>query len=73
MVAVGEESGEPVHMLSKLSEYYDLEIKKEPRTLNEFYRSTRYSIDGRYYRVYRCCDDPPHLRGKPITKRLICF
>ena len=28
MVAVGEESGEPVHMLSKLSEYYDLEIKK---------------------------------------------
>ncbi len=28
MVAVGEESGEPVHMLSKLSEYYDIEIKK---------------------------------------------
>ena len=28
MVAVGEESGEPVHMLGKLSEYYDLEIKK---------------------------------------------
>ena len=28
MVAVGEESGEPVHMLSKLSEYYDVEIKK---------------------------------------------
>ena len=28
MIAVGEESGEPVHMLSKLSEYYDLEIKK---------------------------------------------
>ena len=28
MVAVGEESGEPVHMLSKLSEYYDTEIKK---------------------------------------------
>ena len=28
MVAVGEESGEPVHMLSKLSDYYDLEIKK---------------------------------------------
>ena len=28
MVAVGEESGEPVHMLGKLSEYYDIEIKK---------------------------------------------
>jgi len=28
MVAVGEESGEPVHMLGKLSDYYDLEIKK---------------------------------------------
>ncbi len=28
MVAVGEESGEPVHLLTKLSEYYDLEIKK---------------------------------------------
>ena len=28
MVAVGEESGEPVHMLGKLSEYYDVEIKK---------------------------------------------
>ena len=28
MVAVGEESGEPVHMLSRLSDYYDLEIKK---------------------------------------------
>lgn len=28
MIAVGEESGEPVHMLSKLSDYYDLEIKK---------------------------------------------
>lgn len=28
MIAVGEESGEPVTMLSKLSEYYDMEIKK---------------------------------------------
>ena len=28
MVAVGEESGEPAHMLTKLSEYYDVEIKK---------------------------------------------
>lgn len=28
MIAVGEESGEPVNMLSKLSEYYDMEIKK---------------------------------------------
>lgn len=28
MIAVGEESGEPVTMLSKLSDYYDMEIKK---------------------------------------------
>ena len=28
MIAVGEESGEPVTMLSKLSEYYDMEIRK---------------------------------------------
>ncbi len=28
MIAVGEESGEPVNMLSKLSEYYDMEIRK---------------------------------------------
>lgn len=28
MIAVGEESGEPVTMLSKLSEYYDMEIQK---------------------------------------------
>ncbi len=28
MIAVGEESGEPASMLSKLSEYYDVEIKK---------------------------------------------
>ncbi len=28
MIAVGEESGDPVTMLSKLSEYYDMEIKK---------------------------------------------
>ncbi len=28
MIAVGEESGEPVTMLSKLSEYYDMEIEK---------------------------------------------
>ena len=28
MIAVGEESGEPVTMLTKLSEYYDMEIKK---------------------------------------------
>lgn len=28
MIAVGEESGEPVTMLIKLSEYYDMEIKK---------------------------------------------
>jgi type II secretory pathway component PulF len=29
MIAVGEESGEPVTMLSKLSDYYDMEIKKD--------------------------------------------
>lgn len=28
MIAVGEESGEPVTMLTKLSDYYDMEIKK---------------------------------------------
>lgn len=28
MIAVGEESGEPVTMLKKLSDYYDMEIKK---------------------------------------------
>lgn len=28
MIAVGEESGEPVTMLAKLSEYYDMEIEK---------------------------------------------
>ena len=28
MIAVGEESGEPVTMLSKLSDYYDMEIQK---------------------------------------------
>ncbi len=28
MIAVGEESGEPVSMLAKLSEYYDMEIRK---------------------------------------------
>ncbi|MDE0089139.1 MAG: type II secretion system F family protein [Candidatus Poribacteria bacterium] len=28
MIAVGEESGEPVTMLSKLSDYYDMEIRK---------------------------------------------
>ncbi len=28
MIAVGEESGEPVTMLRKLSDYYDMEIKK---------------------------------------------
>lgn len=28
MIAVGEESGEPVTMLMKLSEYYDMEIRK---------------------------------------------
>ena len=28
MIAVGEESGEPVTMLKKLSEYYDMEIRK---------------------------------------------
>ncbi len=29
MIAVGEESGEPVTMLTKLSDYYDMEIKKD--------------------------------------------
>ena len=28
MIAVGEESGEPANMLTKLSQYYDVEIKK---------------------------------------------
>ena len=28
MIAVGEESGEPVTMLTKLSDYYDMEIEK---------------------------------------------
>jgi type II secretory pathway component PulF len=28
MIAVGEESGNPEQMLTKLSEYYDVEIKK---------------------------------------------
>ena len=61
MVAIGEESGDPEQMLTKLSVYYDLEIKKNLERLTNSIGPYSDSFDGVADRIYCCRDDTPNL------------